>query len=214
VLASLSRDRCRSLRRFFVLIANIPLPAMSKKTATPKPPKARQGPKHIQARLSYLHRAAQYLAEQQAQNQGKDAAQDSTTSTASKPDTLGNQTSNRPSPSLGNPHRLVSDLRSISRKTNARVPPEVKHSFCKVCDAALVDGWTSVKRVENASRDQKKPWADVLMIQCQTCGTLKRFPVGAKRQPKKAERDATDLGSRSQTHAPSARPELEAAETG
>ncbi len=39
----------------------------------------------------------------------------------------------------------------------------------------LVEGVSCVSAVENKSRDGAKPWADVLVVRCKTCGGLKRF---------------------------------------
>lgn len=47
---------------------------------------------------------------------------------------------------------------------------------------------TSETRIENKSRAEKKPCADVLVIQCRNCHAEKRFPIGAPRQKKKTER--------------------------
>jgi ribonuclease P protein subunit RPR2 len=60
--------------------------------------------------------------------------------------------------------------------------------MCKSCNAVLVPGRTAIQRIENESKGGKKPWADVLVISCNRCGSKKRLPVGAKRQPKKRER--------------------------
>jgi ribonuclease P protein subunit RPR2 len=49
---------------------------------------------------------------------------------------------------------------------------------------------TSETRIENKSRAEKKSCADVLVIRCRNCHTEKRFPVGAQRQKKKADRRA------------------------
>lgn len=133
--------------------------------------KASKGPKHIQARILYLQEAAHYLAEQQLETDGA-------------PGTAALDTC----PTMGNSHRLNSDLRSISRKLVIRLPEQIKHSLCKVCDAPMVEGKTSLKRVENQSRGKQKACADVLVVQCQACGTPKRFPIGAERQAKKRDR--------------------------
>lgn len=70
-------------------------------------------------------------------------------------------------------------------KSQIRLSQDVKHSICKRCSAILIPGSTSSSKVENLSRGGKKPWADVLVIECNVCSAQKRFPVGAKRQPRK-----------------------------
>lgn len=84
--------------------------------------------------------------------------------------------------------RLLSHLRGVSLKGQIRLAPAMKHSICKACDALLVTGSTSTSRVENKSRNGRKPWADILVINCSACGTPKRFPLNTKRQSKKSDR--------------------------
>ncbi|RYP86163.1 hypothetical protein DL769_000775 [Monosporascus sp. CRB-8-3] len=66
----------------------------------------------------------------------------------------------------------------------------MKHTICKYCDTLLVEGHTSTSFVENQSKGGKKPWADVLVVKCNTCGGLKRFPVQAPRQKRRPIREA------------------------
>jgi hypothetical protein len=42
------------------------------------------------------------------------------------------------------------------------------------------------------SKNGRKPWAEVAIITCIACGACKRFPVGAKRQKRKALRGADE----------------------
>ncbi|KAL1894593.1 hypothetical protein Sste5346_005828 [Sporothrix stenoceras] len=81
--------------------------------------------------------------------------------------------------------RLLTQMRSVSRKTNMRVRPAVKHRVCKFCDTLLVEGSTCTSVVENHSRGGKKPWADVLSVTCTTCGRTRRYPVTTPRQPRR-----------------------------
>ena len=89
---------------------------------------------------------------------------------------------------LGTPCHLLSHVRAISRKSQIRLSPAMKHSICKRCSVLQIPGSTSTSRMENNSRGGKKPWADVLVTTCSLCGTAKRFPVGAKRKPRRSER--------------------------
>ncbi|KAL8685347.1 MAG: hypothetical protein Q9224_005854 [Gallowayella concinna] len=85
---------------------------------------------------------------------------------------------------------MLSQLKGISRKSSTRIPSGMKRSICKRCDLLLIHGRTSSQRLENKSRGGKKPWADVLVITCNSCGTAKHIPVGAKRQPRRKDRSS------------------------
>ncbi|KAF2769479.1 Rpr2-domain-containing protein [Teratosphaeria nubilosa] len=145
--------------------------------------------KHLHSRLAYLQQAAIYLTAQ-----------------ARKPD-LGavgdNQVDGRIalreasqfSTSGGLPSYYASHIRQIAHKAVIRLPRDVKNSICRKCSTALIEGQTCTTRSENRSRDASKPWAEVLIYTCKTCGATKRFPISAKRQQKKATRLATKEGS-------------------
>ena len=90
----------------------------------------------------------------------------------------------------GLPFYLISHLRQVALRSQIRLTPAVKHASCRTCHAVLIEGRRSRKFVENLSRGGKKPHADVLVVECLACGTKKRFPTGAKRQTRKAERQA------------------------
>lgn len=126
--------------------------------------------KHVHSRLSYLHQAASYLANKQSVQQQDRSDRNSVC--ASK--NIDNGSSSSPQQ-----RHLVSHLRGVSRKSVIRLTSEVKHSICKRCDIILVPGQTSQLVLENSSRHEAKPWAEVLVIRCNACGTAKRFPVGA-----------------------------------
>lgn len=83
---------------------------------------------------------------------------------------------------------LIAHLRGVSLKSQIRLSPAIKRSLCKRCDTLLVPGSTSTSRMENLSKGGRKPWADVLIIQCGVCHAEKRFPVGAPRQQKREQR--------------------------
>jgi ribonuclease P protein subunit RPR2 len=90
---------------------------------------------------------------------------------------------------LGPTCHLISHLRSVSLKGQIRLSPAMKHSICKRCDSLLVPGSTSSVRLENKSRGGKKPWANVLIVTCCLCSAVKRFPVGAKKQCRRPQRE-------------------------
>jgi ribonuclease P protein subunit RPR2 len=77
---------------------------------------------------------------------------------------------------------LGSDLQQFSRKAQLRLSMNLKRSICKSCNSILAPGRTATQTVENSSRGGTKPWADVLVIQCDLCGSKKSFPIGAKKQ--------------------------------
>jgi ribonuclease P protein subunit RPR2 len=78
----------------------------------------------------------------------------------------------------------ASHLKTISEKSGlfAKLSKPIKRSICKRCSLVQISGKTSSSRVENLSRDGRKPWADVLLTTCLGCGMQKRFPMATKRQ--------------------------------
>ncbi|KAI9837908.1 MAG: hypothetical protein M1837_002673 [Sclerophora amabilis] len=83
---------------------------------------------------------------------------------------------------------LLFHLREVSLKAQVRLSPSIKHSVCKRCHALLVPGTSSTLRMENQSRNGRKPWADVLVLSCSACGAEKRFPAGSQRPAKRGLR--------------------------
>ncbi|KAF2749183.1 Rpr2-domain-containing protein [Sporormia fimetaria CBS 119925] len=130
--------------------------------------------RHLHARTTFLYQAAAYLTLQAAPvEQGK--IEDSPTH------------SSRFAAS-GDAVRLGTHLRSISMKGQLHLSQTVKRTICKSCSAMLIPGRTANHVVENLSKGGRKPWADVLVVECRTCGSKKRFPVGASRQESKSRR--------------------------
>lgn len=84
--------------------------------------------------------------------------------------------------------QLLSHLYAVSRKAQISLSPKLKHSICKRCHTLLITGSNCHERLENLSRGSRKPWADVMVQRCLTCGTEKRTPIGIRRQARKAER--------------------------
>lgn len=147
--------------------------------------------KHLHSRISYLYQAANYLANQSAQHagqtKGKVSAMDVDPNAAQDPANEHREPGANAFPP-GLPFYYASHLQSVSMKSQIRLSQDVKHSICKRCNAILIPGSTSSSKIENLSRGGKKPWADVLVVECNVCQAQKRFPVGAKRQPRKNER--------------------------
>jgi ribonuclease P protein subunit RPR2 len=161
---------------------------------------------HIRSRISYLHRAAAYLQSAPTDRSREKGAGETKTIHDDPPlqamrtvpeliedDGIGKemQSPKPESPKASSLHLVrhyISQMRGVSLKTQLRLPIEVKRSFCKRCDILLVPDVTCVEEIQNASRDRKKPWADVRVIRCTACGTEKRFPQNQKRSKKLAER--------------------------
>lgn len=175
--------------------------------------------RHLRARISYLQQAAAYLTEQQLQDTKTGSAPPpppqtervakGTTSVDTLAPTDGNAGKPNEQPSVDNEgrpksdtqllqrgglaHHVSSHLRQVALKSQIRLCLSTKHSTCKTCDAVLIEGRTCRRYTENSSRAARKPHADVLVIECTACGTQKRFPVGAKRQKRKALRPVSSL---------------------
>ena len=76
----------------------------------------------------------------------------------------------------------------ILKNNNIHLGRELKRTTCKRCDTLLTPGMTCTSRIENFSKDGKKSWADSFTVTCSTCNSVKRFPVGVRRQPKNQTR--------------------------
>lgn len=170
--------------------------------AKAKQPKARSVPnKHLHSRVSYLYQAANYLSSRQAtatiQSSSQPISKAKVNIESSKnkthQDIQDDKKESHPLKQFGLPNHLLSHLLGVSRKTQIHLTPKFKHTFCKRCNSILVTGSTSSTRVENISRNGKKPWADVLVIKCLSCEAEKRFPTGAQRQKRKTDRTKEDI---------------------
>ncbi|KGO69731.1 RNAse P, Rpr2/Rpp21 subunit [Penicillium italicum] len=158
---------------------------------------------HIRARLDYLHQAAAYFQGKSTLAKGQNAKvqNNERTSVASHVDSednghtvdvqqqLWSMNQKKTQEPLRNLSRVcVSHLRAVAMKTQIRLPVTLKRSVCKRCDTILTPGVTCSHETRNASRGGKKPWADVLVVRCLSCGTVKRFPQTEKRGKKLVER--------------------------
>lgn len=158
-------------------------------------PKAKKGDKgaaggaqsHIRARMAYLHKAAIYLQthpkpETKTTTQNMDNNNDDVEANenkASQPKSIIQATI---------PRQYITQMRSIAQKTQQRLSQETKRGFCKRCDLLLIPGVTCTEEIQNESKGRRKPWADVLVIRCKACETVKRFPQNQKRSAKLAVR--------------------------
>lgn len=139
--------------------------------------------RHVHSRVSYLYQAALYL--RNAPGDKVQASRERDHSCSSEVD-RGLEESIAEE-SLKQSRYLLSHLRGVSRKAQTRVHPDIKHMICKRCDAILLPGQTSKCFIENSSSAGRKPWADVLVYQCNACQATKRFPVGQTSLKKKAD---------------------------
>ncbi len=167
--------------------------------------------KHLHSRISFLYQAATYLASVQSTEVTPTPAVDvsgglglcsvevdpstsepTTTTVSSVPvGDCGASYPDLPASSIREsaPSRqLLSHLHAVSRKAQISLSPKIKHSICKRCHTLLVTGSNCHETLENLSRGSRKPWADVMVRRCLTCGTEKRTPTRMKRQAKKGER--------------------------
>ncbi|TPX13890.1 uncharacterized protein E0L32_005590 [Thyridium curvatum] len=143
--------------------------------------------KHLYSRLSFLYQAAAHLAEASS-NRKEPAANDDATG---KP---GETRHPAPQHLEGVSRRLATDFRAVGLKTQIRASPSMKRTICKSCDTFLIEGQTCTSAVENKSKNGRKPWADTLVISCNTCGAQKRFPVDSPRQRRKSQRRSPASG--------------------
>ncbi|TRX98397.1 hypothetical protein FHL15_000471 [Xylaria flabelliformis] len=138
--------------------------------------------KHLYSRLSYLHQAATFLGSQVGNTHHFES--ESPAADQSR---------------LQLARHLLTDLRATSLKSQIRLSPAMKHTICKFCDTLLIEGETSTSIVENKSKHGKKPWADVLVIKCNACHGVKRFPVQAQRQKRRPQREQAPEDTRKPT---------------
>lgn len=165
------------------------------------------GQKHLYSRASYLYQAATYLASPRlvaptleeytesdiqrmfskgAKNLRQNVKDGSEPASSVKDSKEASRTMSAQQLPLS--RLLINHLKAISLKTQIRLTTEIKHSTCRRCDTLLVPGSTSTSSLENKSRGGKKNWADVFVITCNSCGTVKRFPVSAKHQSRRPSR--------------------------
>ena len=144
--------------------------------------------KAMHSRVSYLYQAATYLAtiEPAPSNvQIKNVTRSTNTEIKTSSES---ETQLQPAS-----RRLVSDLRDVSLQAQLRMSPTMKHSICKNCDTLLIDGSTCTSEVENKSKGGKKPWADILLRRCNTCGLARRYPMAAERQKRRPQRSLPEV---------------------
>lgn len=174
--------------------------------------------KHLHSRISFLFQAATYLSEvgnsgptngstgptndelsaaaikdehllrateRASQEKGEVIPMQTTRSDPRLEDDILNSSFSK---ALGPSRHFLSHLRAVSLKGQIRLTPAVKHAICKRCNTLLVPGSTSTSNVENKSRGGRKAWADVLVVTCKSCGSVRRFPIGATRQQRRTKR--------------------------
>ncbi|KAH6628580.1 RNAse P Rpr2/Rpp21/SNM1 subunit domain-containing protein [Chaetomium tenue] len=146
----------------------------------------------VYSRISFLQQAAITLSAIPCSPSDPGSARNTNTNTPSTNNHLssaGDTSDTRSVKALdGMSRRLATDLRAVSLKTRIRLKPTVKQSICKFCDSTLIDGQSCTSEIENKSKGAKKPWADVLVRRCHTCGRERRYPLSATRPKRKTER--------------------------
>lgn len=136
-------------------------------------PKGTQGvqSRHLYNRASYLYQAATYFSNLEQSSRYTNKMHSALPCSLHEHKAVQNLS-----------RRMVSDLRSVALKAMIRQSTDIKSTMCKFCDTLQVEGQTCTSIVENQSKGGRKPWADVLVTRCTTCGHAKRFPVTAPRQ--------------------------------
>ena len=129
--------------------------------------------KHLHSRISYLHQAAAYLASTGGTS-GPLISEDAPSPVHS------NSLMKSASSTYNQSRNLLTHLRAVSLKSQIRLTPELKQSFCWRCDSLLVPGTTSDTAITNSSRHGNKPWADILLVKCGFCGAARKYPIGQK----------------------------------
>ncbi|EGP87726.1 uncharacterized protein MYCGRDRAFT_42012 [Zymoseptoria tritici IPO323] len=167
--------------------------------------------KHLHARISFLHQAAEYLSSHTSGGERPDAGPSDGSSEAQPDDRdtavkhLGSISSNNdrdskhstddlaapPLITPGMPSYMCSQLRQVALKSQIRLLPEIKRAYCKRCNAFLVEGQNYHRSMENLSRGGKKPHADITVFECGVCGAKKRFPITGAKQRRKGDRQST-----------------------
>jgi ribonuclease P protein subunit RPR2 len=142
--------------------------------------------KHLYSRVSFLHQAASYLVMAGSQNTTE---RPTTSHVKSSPAKVIKEEDPQ---SFREGTRLLMHLRGVSRKSQIRLEPKVKHSICKRCDTLLIPGKTRSNDLVNYSRNCRKDCDDLLEIRCEKCKTIKRFPVGIQRLDKKTAASSMD----------------------
>jgi ribonuclease P protein subunit RPR2 len=141
--------------------------------------------KVLYSRISYLHQAASYLATQQQHSSGEYEQITSLETQSGKENEVKSCSTKTLQPMS---RQLISDVRNVSQKTKIQMSPAKKSSICKYCDTVLIEGSTCSSEVENKSKGGKKPWADVFVRKCNTCGLSKRVPMAKDRQKRRPNR--------------------------
>lgn len=129
--------------------------------------------KNVYLRMSYLYQAATYLSH----------TTEHANSTVKEDESTSNDTESAGSRSSQTKF-LLNQIRGVTRKAQIGLHSELKRTICKRCDALLLPGQTATVVVENASKNGQKAWADVLVLKCNGCQFVKRFPVGQTRKTK------------------------------
>ncbi|KAI1635984.1 Rpr2-domain-containing protein [Biscogniauxia mediterranea] len=141
----------------------------------------------LYSRISFLYQAATYLGTRDDQRAPTQTTQETKNSCTESEEKYSGLKGHAAQQALS--RRFLTDLRSTSLKSQIRLSPAMKHTICKLCDSLLIEGETSSSTIENRSKGGRKPWADVLVVKCSTCGGVRRYPVQATRQKRRSARE-------------------------
>lgn len=141
----------------------------------------------LYSRINYLYQAATYL------NGTSKVDEEATTNLGADEEHVARSQAKGEKPAEGVvkqavSRQLLTDMRATSLKTLIRLSPAIKQTVCKYCDTLMVQGQTCTSVIENKSKGGRKPWADILVITCKTCGGMRRFPVHSPRQKRRPAR--------------------------
>lgn len=149
------------------------------------------GPKHLNSRICFLHQATKYMASIALDEVGVNAEDDASSTRKSVNRQIPATSPSRQDRINTEAQRLACgyarQMRAVAKKTTIRLAREVKRSLCKRCNTLLHPGTTSHQYLDNPSRGGRKSHAEVLVIRCQVCSTIKRFPSGT-RQVRRSDR--------------------------
>ncbi|KAF3937290.1 hypothetical protein ABW19_dt0201471 [Dactylella cylindrospora] len=155
----------------------------------------------ILSRLSFLYQAAALLTLPPSQQLSTSSGLCNSTGTDAR--TIGStnprnietpESKTRPLPPLGLSRYYTSHLLSVSKKSVQRLSPQVKRSICKRCASVLIPGVSCKTRVDNQSKGGKRRWADILVLECNYCGGVKRLPVDEGLREKQRRRKGKATG--------------------
>lgn len=176
---------------------------ITRMAGTKSPKAANASNKPVFSRISYLYQAATYLSSVQSRPEehrrpsGPAHIPEQVPTSSHVLPVIQSQDAQTPCKNEKNTpkatnvafsRQLVSHMLEVSLKSQTSLSPDLKRSICRRCHSLLVPGRSSRLKIENLSRGGRKPWADVLVVECTACTAVKRFPIGQERQRSRDKR--------------------------